>query len=1080
LTTVAAPVGPDPVRLTLPPSKPERFQPTDFIAAAIVFVVTLAVYVVTLSPSVTLEDSGELITGAVTFGVPHPPGYPLWTMSGWLFSHLIPFGNDAWRVNLESAFFGAAASGVLTLIVCHSGRWLLQRWADEPLQPLARRLAFYAGLFAGFVIGFSDIMWDQAVISEVYTLNGLFVNLVLLFFYFWMLEPRKTHRLVIAVFIFALGLTNHHTLIQMIPAMLLAAALVWSGKFWSVLLSVNLFCLSILVYLSWLSNDAQLHHISDDMAFWIFILTGIVSFFYLREFRWRGFLAGALLAAAFFAYGEYFLSGTEEDNARILFGHGPFWAWGSYAHPGWLQITTIWGVLNLLLGVVATGLLFTSTLDRRMVIGVFAAGWVGLVPYAYETFASSTLPPMNWGVPSSRAGFYYAVTRLQYPMSLPNLIKSTIGRAIGAVPPDSVHDVGIEGSNYWHRLWLTTYYYGDNLQDNFTVPLIFLALAVLLYLWRCDARQYSWFIFLAVAWFSLGFMLHLISPPERFDFESNLNYKVFNLQSHCIFVILLGYGALAAMTYLNDMVPEVVERFGPAGLGLPALFLSLLPLWSNFDDANQAGHWFGYNFGHDIMVRMDRNAVYYGGSDFGRFVPTYMAFVESQQAARWKRDPAFDRRDITVITQNALCDAFYSQYIRQQYDPRFRPAPGKYTAFEKWLGREDAYPKIPVLCQSTEELAACWTEYRHRPDVAARIRAGQPEIRPGTNDVFEVNAIAAQRIFEKNKKDHTFYLEQSVPMAWTYPYMLPDGLIFKLSATPLAAIPADVIAADRRYWDDYAARLLADPKFRIDDDATITFGKLAMNHADLYHWRKLDKDEEYFLLLSRKLSPQMQETVLRLNDLYLARRDFKDAEALLKQAELDDPRNETYADVLEDDLQRRGWASQEANLRAALAKSPKDLAASLQLAQVLEQEGGSHDEVVSRLRYAATLTNWTHDAMADVVRYYVDEAHDTPAAIALLETRAKIEPNESKLVYSLAALDGSMGRTNEAVGYLAQAAHAVDGTNALLSAEVDARFGPVRSDPRFQALLASAKTNPAAATNTLAPPPEPLKKPAAK
>ena len=52
-------------------------------------------------------------------------------------------------------------------------------------------------------------------------------------------------------------------------------------------------------------------------------------------------------------------------------------------------------------------------------------------------------------------------------------------------------------------------------------------------------------------------MLHLISPPMRFDFQSNLQYKVFNLQSHCIFVVLLGYGALAALLYLHEMVPEI-------------------------------------------------------------------------------------------------------------------------------------------------------------------------------------------------------------------------------------------------------------------------------------------------------------------------------------------------------------------------------------------------------------------------------------------------------------------------------------------------------------------------------------------
>ncbi|MEI9999947.1 MAG: hypothetical protein WDO13_12730 [Verrucomicrobiota bacterium] len=49
------------------------------------------------------------------------------------------------------------------------------------------------------------------------TLNALFLNLVLLFFYLWMIEPQKTHRLIFTVLIFSLGLTNHHTLVQIIP-----------------------------------------------------------------------------------------------------------------------------------------------------------------------------------------------------------------------------------------------------------------------------------------------------------------------------------------------------------------------------------------------------------------------------------------------------------------------------------------------------------------------------------------------------------------------------------------------------------------------------------------------------------------------------------------------------------------------------------------------------------------------------------------------------------------------------------------------------------------------------------------------
>ncbi len=74
LTTVAATIQPDETLSKLPPSRPERFQRSDFIAAAIVAVVTLGVYIATLAPNVTLEDSGELITAAAKFGLGHPPG----------------------------------------------------------------------------------------------------------------------------------------------------------------------------------------------------------------------------------------------------------------------------------------------------------------------------------------------------------------------------------------------------------------------------------------------------------------------------------------------------------------------------------------------------------------------------------------------------------------------------------------------------------------------------------------------------------------------------------------------------------------------------------------------------------------------------------------------------------------------------------------------------------------------------------------------------------------------------------------------------------------------------------------------
>jgi hypothetical protein len=61
-------------------------------------------------------DSAELVTAAAVWGVAHPPGYPLYTTIGHLFSRL-PWLELPFRVHLTSALFHAAAAGFVACAI---------------------------------------------------------------------------------------------------------------------------------------------------------------------------------------------------------------------------------------------------------------------------------------------------------------------------------------------------------------------------------------------------------------------------------------------------------------------------------------------------------------------------------------------------------------------------------------------------------------------------------------------------------------------------------------------------------------------------------------------------------------------------------------------------------------------------------------------------------------------------------------------------------------------------------------------------------------------------------------------------
>lgn len=153
----------------------------------------LFVYTLTLYRTVPPGDSGELMAAAYTWGIPHPPGYPLFALLAKLLS-LVPIGSVAARMNYLSALADAAAASLLFLAVAR----------------LTRNL--WAGICAAGLFSFSPLIWAYAVAAEVFALNNFFVCLLIyLLVLFW--ETRGSRVALAAAFCLGLGLTNHQILI---------------------------------------------------------------------------------------------------------------------------------------------------------------------------------------------------------------------------------------------------------------------------------------------------------------------------------------------------------------------------------------------------------------------------------------------------------------------------------------------------------------------------------------------------------------------------------------------------------------------------------------------------------------------------------------------------------------------------------------------------------------------------------------------------------------------------------------------------------------------------------------------------
>ncbi|NQT54030.1 DUF2723 domain-containing protein [bacterium] len=195
-----------------PPDQERRPRPRGvaWAAPAALALVPLAVYLLTLAPTVMDGDSADFARQSYVLGLAHPPGYPMMGMLGRAITACLPFGSAATRANLV-----APLAAVASLLL---GYAILRRWS-VPRVP---------ALLAQGALALTPLFWSQALHINPYMPQVALVLAVMLLLEVWAApsarddggggRSRSVWLLALAAALYGFGIGGHPSFALYAPA----------------------------------------------------------------------------------------------------------------------------------------------------------------------------------------------------------------------------------------------------------------------------------------------------------------------------------------------------------------------------------------------------------------------------------------------------------------------------------------------------------------------------------------------------------------------------------------------------------------------------------------------------------------------------------------------------------------------------------------------------------------------------------------------------------------------------------------------------------------------------------------------
>jgi tetratricopeptide (TPR) repeat protein len=650
-----------------------------------------------------------------------------------------------------------------------------------------------------------------------------------------------------------------------------------------------------------------------------------------------------------------------------------------------------------------------------------------------------------------------------------------------------------------------------------------------------------------------------------------------------------AYFGLAMTVILTGLLLYFRKNIPLAAFMAVVAVTPLYSVMSHWSDNEHRGHLFGFWFGHDMFTppftapdgtlsyepaereallanpesaklvypEMAKDAILFGGTDPGRFAPTYMIFCESFIKPEQRLDPNFDRRDVYIITQNALADHTYLSYIRAHYnrstqiDPPFfqdllRPQEerglnvktnllaraigkplddyfiGMGESIEKRRRAEGVYPPNEIYTPTPMDSKFCFETYL--ADAGRRKKNNQLKpgeqvdiVRDGAQEkiqvagqvsVMAINALLCKVIFDNNPTNE-FYIEESFPLDWMFPHLMPFGIIMKINREPAGEFTEEIYQRDRFFWKEYSERLIGnwidenttvdeicdfvdevfirrdftnfkgDRKFIRNDQAQKSFSKLRGGIAGLYAFKageapagslaqqRAVREAEFAYKQSFAFCPYSPEAAFKYSSLLVNMPGrLSDALRIAETALSIDPLNEQFQ-YLVDTLS--GYQVGETQVPEAQAKfnelmanfqaNPMEISNIQPIVTVLMQMQQTN-EVLNLITQVLDQPNLNSD-IAVQMALFARDLKSIPVMEQALIRLTQVNPESPEAWYDLSALQASIGKYEPAITNLKRSVllsdirlkAQPDAKNLRLEVDVEPRFAPLRARSDWDTLL---------------------------